>query len=106
MRTGLSSSLLGLLWTTLGLGLLLNIFASYIFVAEIGKDIFLFGEFPVGALHVSLVKKALFVVMNTAVVGAAAVLFLQGRRIASVMIGLLAVINVAIMLSSAVGTLR
>lgn len=106
MRIGLSSSYLGMLWAALVLGFLLNLLASYIFVAEIGKDIFLFGAFPVGALHVSLMKKVLFVVLNAAVVVSATVLFVQGKRFVSAVVGLLAVLNVAIMLSSAVGTLR
>lgn len=106
MRTAISPSYLGVLWTALVLGLLLNLPATYIFAAEIGKDLFLFGAFPVGALHVSLMKKVLFVALNTVVVVAAAMLFLQGRRLVSAVVGLLAVLNVAIMLSSAVGTLR
>ena len=106
MRTALSPWYIGVLWTALVIGLLLNILAAYIFAVEIGKDLFLFGAFPVGALHVSLMKKVLFVALNAVVVLAAAMLFLQGRRLVSAVVGMLAVLNVAIMLSAAVGTLR
>ncbi len=106
MRTDISLPFLGALWTALALGLLLNILASYIFAAEIGKDLFLFGAFPVGALHVSLMKKVLFVLLNAVVIVAAAMLFLQGRRLVSTAVGLLAVLNMVIVLSPAVGTLR
>jgi len=106
MRTALSPSHLGMLWIALALGLLLNLLTAYIFAAEIGKDLFLFGAFPVGALHVSLIKQVLFLVLNAVVAVTAAVLFLQGRRFVPAVVGLLAVLNVAVMLSPAVGTLR
>jgi hypothetical protein len=82
-----------------------NLFAMYIFLCEIGKDMLLFSSIPSNALYISRYKKLLVLVINYSAVLALLYIAFQKKTITIFLIILLLVINILILHSAAIGTI-
>jgi hypothetical protein len=116
-----------LLWSALAFGVVVNLWALWVMLPEIGKELFRFGQLPdvssssgfleslktvvtlgwlpKDALHIHLFRKLFFAACNTAFLLVVFNFYTRGRRCLAMSVGALVLVTLALVFSPAVGNL-
>ncbi len=116
-----------LLWLALAFGVIVNLWALWVMLGEIGKELFRFGQLPdissssaflewlmnvvtlgrlpKDALHIHLSRKLIFAACNVAFLVVAFTFYRRGRRYLAMIVGALVLVTLALVFSPAVGNL-
>lgn len=114
-------------WSALALGVLVNLWALWVMLSEIGKELFrvgqlpdvstdmgllgwfrhavTFGWLPKDALHIRLSRKIIFAAGNAAFLVVILNFYARGNRRLAIATGVLVVVTLALLFSPAVGSL-